>query len=128
MHLWSQLCAGMQVDAAAKSVHAQVMDPEGKVLREDGDLQLRRSYSANMQRLMQQAGARPVQDVVDMGCATGGALQQCAILSLRWLSFRSNLCKDECQPYAACHPAILLLTQVDPFASCLHMIQKCSHF
>lgn len=61
----------MQVDAAAKSVHAQVMDPEGKVLRKDGDLQLRRSYSNNMQRLMQEAGSRPVQDAVDLGCATG---------------------------------------------------------
>ena len=104
----------MQVDAAAKSVHAQVMDPEGKVLREDGDLQLRRSYSANMQRLMQQAGARPVQDVVDMGCATGGALQQCTLLSLRWLSLHSDLRKAECQPYTACHPAILLLTWIGP--------------
>jgi len=60
----------VQVDAAAKSVHAQVMDPEGKVLRKDGDLQ-RRSYSNNMQRLMQEAGSRPVQDAVDLGCATG---------------------------------------------------------
>ena len=61
----------LQVNAAAKSVHAQVMDPEGKVLREDGDLQLRRSYSDNMWRLMQEAGSQPVQDVVDLGCATG---------------------------------------------------------
>ena len=66
------------MDAAAKSVHAQVMDPEGKVLKEDGDMQLRRSYSANMQRLMQQAGARPVRDVLDMGCATGGAMHRAA--------------------------------------------------
>lgn len=61
------------MDAAAKSVHAQVMDPEGKVLRKDGDLQLRRSYSNNMQRLMQQASSRPVQQIVDLGCATGKA-------------------------------------------------------
>ena len=59
------------MDAAAKSVHAQVMDPEGKVLRQDGDLQLRRSYSSNMRRLMREAGSRPVQDAVDLGCATG---------------------------------------------------------
>lgn len=99
----------MQVDAAAKSVHAQVMDPEGKVLREDGDLQLRRSYSVNMQRLMQQAEARPVQDVVDMGCATGGTMQQCATLSVRLLSSLINLCKDGFQPSAAVHPIIVLL-------------------
>ena len=99
----------MQVDAAAKSVHAQVMDPEGKVLREDGDLQLRRSYSANMQRLMQQAGARPVQDVVDMGCATGEALQQYFMVSLCLLSFHSHLLKNDGQPSAACHLATVLL-------------------
>ncbi len=64
----------LQVDAAAKSVHAQVMDPEGKVLREDGDLQLRRSYSKHMQHLMQQTGARPVRQIVDLGCATGIAM------------------------------------------------------
>ena len=91
-------------------MHAQVMDPEGKVLREDGDLQLRRRYSANMQRLMQQAGARPVQDVVDMGCATGVGLQQSIMLPLRLLSTPRNLCKDRSRPFAACHPAIVLLT------------------
>lgn len=64
-------CVDAQVNAAAKSVHAQVMDPEGKLLREDGDLQLRRSFSDNMQLLMQQAQSRPVEDAIDLGCATG---------------------------------------------------------
>lgn len=69
------------MNAAAKSVHAQVMDPEGKVLREDGDLQLRRSFSDSMQRLMREAGSRPVQDAVDLGCATGDqGLQQVCLL------------------------------------------------
>jgi hypothetical protein len=60
-----------QVEAAAKSVHAPVMDPEGKLLDPDGDAQLRGSYSANMVRLMKRAASRPVQDIVDLGCATG---------------------------------------------------------
>lgn len=62
----------VQVNAAAKSVHAPVMDPEGKVLDPEGDAQLRSSYTANMLRLMDRAGcSRPVQHAVDLGCATG---------------------------------------------------------
>ena len=34
-------------------------------------MQLRRSYSAHTRRLLRQAGARDVQDAVDLGCATG---------------------------------------------------------
>ncbi len=60
-----------QVNAAAKSVHAPVMDPTGKALRPDGDEQLRGSYSAHMTRHMQRAGCRPVRQAVDLGCATG---------------------------------------------------------
>lgn len=62
---------GWQVNAAAKSVHAPVMDPTGKALRTDGDEQLRRSYSEHMARHMQHAGCRPVRQAVDLGCATG---------------------------------------------------------
>lgn len=48
------------------------MDPEGKVMDPEGDVQLRGSYTANMLRLMERAGcSRPVQDAVDLGCATG---------------------------------------------------------
>lgn len=62
----------MQVNAAAKSVHAPVMDPEGKLLDPEGDSQLRRSYTCNVLKLMERAGAtRPVRDAVDLGCATG---------------------------------------------------------
>lgn len=62
----------MQVNAAAKSVHAPVMDPEGKVLDPEGDAQLRGSYTANMLRLMERAGSlRPVHHAIDLGCATG---------------------------------------------------------
>ncbi|CAL8463717.1 g3251 [Coccomyxa elongata] len=64
--------AALQVNAAAKSVHAPVMDPEGKVLDPEGDAQLRGSYTANMLRLMERAGcSRPVQHAIDLGCATG---------------------------------------------------------
>jgi hypothetical protein len=62
----------VQVNAAAKSVHAPVMDPEGKLLDPEGDSQLRGSYTRNMLKLMERAGAtRPVRDAVDLGCATG---------------------------------------------------------
>ncbi|KAK9917244.1 hypothetical protein WJX75_002270 [Coccomyxa subellipsoidea] len=64
--------AALQVNAAAKSVHAPVMDPEGKLLDPEGDSQLRGSYTRNMLKLMERAGAtRPVRDAVDLGCATG---------------------------------------------------------
>ena len=63
-----------QVNAAAKAVHAPVMDPTGRALDPAGDVQLRGSYSAHMADLMRRAGARPVRDIVDLGCATGDAL------------------------------------------------------
>lgn len=63
-----------QVNAAAKAVHAPVMDPSGKVMDPEGDAQLRGSYSANMLRLMERAGSRPVRDIIDLGCATGATM------------------------------------------------------
>ena len=63
--------AALEVTAAAKSVHAAVMDPEGKRLDPGGDAALRDTYSACMQQLLGALGVRPVADILDVGAATG---------------------------------------------------------
>lgn len=63
--------AALEVTVAAKSVHATVMDPEGKTLDPEGDARLRGSYSSKMKTLLAEGGARPVRDVLDVGAATG---------------------------------------------------------
>lgn len=63
--------AALEVNMAAKSVHATVMDPEGKALDPDGDERLRSSYSRCMISLLGELGAREVQDILDIGAATG---------------------------------------------------------
>ncbi|KAK9830049.1 hypothetical protein WJX72_009428 [[Myrmecia] bisecta] len=66
------LAAALRADVDGRSVHAPVMDPEGKEMRADGDEQLRSSYTQRMQELMAQAGrCRPMADILDIGCATG---------------------------------------------------------
>ena len=52
------------------SVHATVFAPNPD-LDEDGDGRLRRSGSEAMKVLMEKLGARAVEDIVDIGCATG---------------------------------------------------------
>ena len=47
------------------------MDPEGKELDPKGDERLRSGYSHCMKQLLEQGGARPVQEILDIGAATG---------------------------------------------------------
>ena len=61
----------LEVEAAAKSVHANVFSATGKELDPEGDARLRGSYSTCMTQLLGEMGARPVHDIVDIGCATG---------------------------------------------------------
>jgi ubiquinone/menaquinone biosynthesis C-methylase UbiE len=63
--------SALEVTVAAKSVHATVMDPEEKLLDPEGDEKLRSSYSKCMLELLEEQDARPVQDIVDIGAATG---------------------------------------------------------
>jgi ubiquinone/menaquinone biosynthesis C-methylase UbiE len=63
--------AALEVTVAAKSVHANVMDPEGKILDPEGDANLRAGYSRCTKTLLEQLDARRVKDVLDIGCATG---------------------------------------------------------
>lgn len=61
----------LEMTVAAKSVHSTVYDPTGKTLDPQGDDNLRSSYSACMQQLLAEQGARPVADILDVGSATG---------------------------------------------------------
>ena len=66
--------AALEVTVAATSVHATVMDPEGKRLDPEGDTKLRSSYSACMKQLLHDMGAAttaPIRDILDIGAATG---------------------------------------------------------
>ncbi|KAL4538267.1 hypothetical protein Ndes2526B_g03414 [Nannochloris sp. 'desiccata'] len=63
--------SALEVTVAAKSVHATVMDPEGKVLDPEGDEKLRSSYNRCMLQLLEEQDARPVKDILDIGAATG---------------------------------------------------------
>lgn len=59
--------AALEVELAAKSVHANVFDPERKVMDPNGDVKLRDSYHA---RLLQMLNFIP-RAIVDLGCASG---------------------------------------------------------
>ncbi|XP_024534764.1 uncharacterized protein LOC9655999 [Selaginella moellendorffii] len=59
--------AALEVDLAAKSVHANVFDPERKKLDPDGDVKLRDSYHQKMLPMLRVSPG----DVLDVGCATG---------------------------------------------------------
>ena len=63
--------SALEVTVAAKSVHATVMDPAGKELDPQGDEKLRSSYSTCILQLLEEQNARPVEDIVDLGAATG---------------------------------------------------------
>ncbi|XP_024400668.1 uncharacterized protein [Physcomitrium patens] len=59
--------AALEVELAAKSVHANVFDPERKVLDPNGDIRLRDSYH---EKLLQMLNFTP-RAIVDLGCASG---------------------------------------------------------
>lgn len=59
--------AALEVDLAAKSVHANVYDPERKKLDPNGDQKLRDSYHEKMLLMLRENPA----SIVDIGCATG---------------------------------------------------------
>lgn len=63
--------AALEVTAAAKSVHASVMDVEGKRLSPNGDEALRSAYGECQKQLLQQMGIENPQKILDIGCATG---------------------------------------------------------
>lgn len=73
--------AALEVTQAAKSVHALVMDPEGKHLDSEGDVKMRRSFNMRTRENMLDLDCNPdtVKDVVDLGCATG--LSSVAVLN-----------------------------------------------
>ena len=60
-----------EMDVAARSVHSTVYDPANQTLDPGGDDRLRSTYSAAMQQLLGELGARPVRQVLDVGAATG---------------------------------------------------------
>jgi len=55
------------VELAAKSVHANVFDPERKILDPNGDVRLRNSYH---EKLCQMLDFTP-HAIVDLGCGAG---------------------------------------------------------
>lgn len=59
--------AALEAELAAKSVHANVFDPERKKLDPNGDVKLRDSYHA---KLLSMLRTNPI-NIVDIGCATG---------------------------------------------------------
>ncbi|CAI5488609.1 unnamed protein product, partial [Closterium sp. Naga37s-1] len=61
------LDAALEVELAAKAVHAPVFDPESKTLDPEGDANLRRGYHA---KLVEQLRIHP-NSIVDLGCASG---------------------------------------------------------
>ncbi|CAI7782919.1 unnamed protein product [Closterium sp. NIES-53] len=61
------LDAALEVELAAKAVHAPVFDPESKTLDPEGDANLRRGYHA---KLVEQLRIQP-KSIVDLGCASG---------------------------------------------------------
>ncbi|CAI5500349.1 unnamed protein product, partial [Closterium sp. Naga37s-1] len=61
------LDAALEVELAAKAVHAPVFDPESKTLDPEGDANLRRGYHA---KLVEQLRIQP-RSIVDLGCASG---------------------------------------------------------
>jgi ubiquinone/menaquinone biosynthesis C-methylase UbiE len=61
----------LEVDLAAMSVHASVMDPTGKTLDPEGDNKLRGSYSRCQKELLRKLGARKIEKILDVGAATG---------------------------------------------------------
>ncbi|CAI6006498.1 unnamed protein product [Closterium sp. NIES-64] len=61
------LDAALEVELAAKAVHAPVFDPESKTLDPEGDANLRRGYHA---KLVEQLRIQP-KHIVDLGCASG---------------------------------------------------------
>ncbi|CAI5482663.1 unnamed protein product [Closterium sp. Yama58-4] len=61
------LDAALEVELAAKAVHAPIFDPESKKLDPEGDANLRRGYHA---KLVEQLRIHP-KSIVDLGCASG---------------------------------------------------------
>lgn len=59
--------AALEVELAAKSVHANVFDPERKKLDPNGDVKLRDSYH---EKLISMLRLKPM-NIVDIGCASG---------------------------------------------------------
>ncbi|KAI5072750.1 hypothetical protein GOP47_0012856 [Adiantum capillus-veneris] len=59
--------AALEVELAAKSVHANVFDPERKKLDPNGDVRLRDGYH---EKLLSMLKIRPT-NILDIGCATG---------------------------------------------------------
>lgn len=63
--------AALEVELAAKAVHATVMDPDNKHVDAEGDAKMRAAYHSVAGRLMDQLGARKVQHAADFGAAVG---------------------------------------------------------
>lgn len=65
--------AALESTLAAVSVHAPVMDPQGKKMERNGDEQLRGNYGLRMNEILKEmeGQVRPVESVVDLGCAAG---------------------------------------------------------
>lgn len=63
----------LEVTLAAKSVHAAVMDPEGKRMDPEGDSMLRRGYSTQLLASLEELGIKQgsIKSIVDLGAATG---------------------------------------------------------
>ncbi|PRW56921.1 methyltransferase type 11 [Chlorella sorokiniana] len=61
----------LEMTVAARSVHSVVYDPEGKKLDPEGDAKLRSTFNDCTKVLLEEQGARPVQDILDVGAATG---------------------------------------------------------
>eukprot|EP00884_Botryococcus_braunii_P000693 jgi/Botrbrau1/10624/Bobra.154_1s0014.2 len=66
----------LEVSAAARAVHATVMDPQGRALDPEGDALLRAGFTTQLRSLLGQAACSKVREVVDLGCATGLSSQE----------------------------------------------------
>jgi len=62
--------AAMEFEVASRSVHSPVMSPDGAVDPQGDDI-FRATYMNLAKGFIEEGGARPVEDAVDLGCATG---------------------------------------------------------
>ena len=63
--------AALEFESASRAVHSVVLDPDGKHEDPGGDDKFREAFWASARQIMSAGGARPVEDALDLGCATG---------------------------------------------------------
>ena len=63
--------AALEFETASRAVHSVVLDPNGTIVDPKGDDSFREAFWSAAREMMTAKGARPVQDALDLGCASG---------------------------------------------------------